>query len=124
MPNSTSNSIKEVLPMNMSHESLQPIRSLFANDDVISEILPDFVRNLSGYVDKMRAAIERGDKVQAARVCHDLKGTAGGYGYPQISASAQLLEETLKTEAETTHQMLLVDQIATLCQQALVGLDQ
>ena len=110
--------------MNNSHDKLQPMKSLFATDEVIAEILPEFVRNLPGYVEKMRAAVERGDHAQAARVCHDLKGTAGGYGFPEISEVAQHLESALKTEAKITHQMLLVEQIATLCQRALIGLDR
>ncbi len=109
--------------MNVTQNSLQPMKSLYADDDVIAEILPDFVRNLSGYVDKLRAALAVGDHVQGARVCHDLKGTAGGYGYPEISELAQHLETALKTGGETTHLTQLVDQIATLCQRALIGLD-
>jgi HPt (histidine-containing phosphotransfer) domain-containing protein len=85
--------------------------------------LPNFVLNLSGYVTAISDAMERGDAAKAARVTHDLKGSAGGYGYPQISELAQQLESALKTGCETTQLTLLVEQIATTCQQALLGLD-
>ena len=110
--------------METPNAELQPIKSLFASDDVIADILPIFVRNLSGYVSRIRSALDLGDVVQAARICHDLKGSAGGYGYPQIGELAQQLEIALKSGGETTQLTLLVEQIATTCQQALLGLDQ
>jgi HPt (histidine-containing phosphotransfer) domain-containing protein len=109
--------------MNNSQDNMQPIKSIYADDEVIAEILPDFVRNLPNYVDKIRAATGQGDRLAAARVCHDLKGSAGGYGYPQISALAEELEVTLKSGGAMELAATLVEQIATQCRLALLAVN-
>ena len=100
-----------------------PIKSLFADDDLIAEILPAFVQNLPKYVEQLRVAIGAGDVVAAAKVCHDLKGTAGGYGYPQIGSLAEILEDGLKSGFDLAAASIQLEQIARLCHQAMLGLD-
>jgi HPt (histidine-containing phosphotransfer) domain-containing protein len=99
-----------------------PIKSLFADDELIGEILPAYVNNLSKYVQDLRQHIGAGDWLAAAKVCHDLKGTAGGYGYPQLGAAAQQLEAELKGMHAPIELSRLLEQLATLCRQALLGL--
>jgi len=79
-----------------SADVVRPLRSLYADDEVIADIIPAFVQNMPRYVSDIRASVARGDWLAGARICHDLKGTAGGYGYPQIGHVAQLIEEELK----------------------------
>jgi HPt (histidine-containing phosphotransfer) domain-containing protein len=100
-----------------------PIKSLYADDDLIAEILPAFVHNLPKYVEQLRVAICTGDIVAAAKVCHDLKGTAGGYGYPQIGSLAQTLEDEVKGGFDLPEASILLEQIARLCHLAMLGLD-
>jgi len=100
-----------------------PIKSLFADDELIAEILPAFVDNLPKYVERLRVALGAGDVAAAAKVCHDLKGTAGGYGYPQIGSLAQTLEDELKGGFDVPKARILLEQIARLCHLAMLGLD-
>jgi HPt (histidine-containing phosphotransfer) domain-containing protein len=100
-----------------------PIKSIFADDELIAEILPAFVHNLPKYVERLRAAIGAEDVAAAAKVCHDLKGTAGGYGYPQIGSLAQKLEDELKGGFDLTEASIQLEQVARLCHLAMLGLD-
>lgn len=99
-----------------------PIKSLFADDEVFAEILPAFVQNLPQYIERLRVAICAGDVASAAKVCHDLKGTAGGYGYPQIGSLAQVLEDEVKGGFDIPKASIQLDEIATLCHLAMLGL--
>src|SRR4051812_29710255 len=73
-----------------------PLRSTYADDDAIAEILPLFINNMPKYTGDLDARISHSDWPGAARICHDLKGTAGGYGYPDIAQATQRLESELK----------------------------
>ncbi len=102
--------------------ALTPLLSTYADDQAISEILPIFLNNLPRYVADLSSRVEQGDWVGASRVCHDLKGTAGGYGYPEIGRSAQDLETELKGEriASRLEERLL--EVQTLCLRARIGM--
>jgi HPt (histidine-containing phosphotransfer) domain-containing protein len=73
-----------------------PLLSLYAEDETIADILPVFLQNLPRYLGDLATRIESRDWTGAARICHDLKGTAGGYGYPQISEATRKLESLLR----------------------------
>ena len=99
-----------------------PLRSIYADDDMIAEILPAFVHNMPKYVEQLRTLVGRREWSAAAKVCHDLKGTSGGYGYPQIGALAHQLEVEIKGSC----QLPLIEQylhaVTKLCEQAILGL--
>ncbi len=83
--------------MNQDSPSIRdPLISVYASDEAIAGILSVFINNIPKYLDKLSAAIDTEDWAQAARVCHDLKGTAGGYGYPDIGRVAQQMEMQVK----------------------------
>ena len=100
----------------------EPLRSLYADDDLIADILPAFVTNLPKYLDSLKVAVEGSDLVAAARTCHDLKGTAGGYGYPQIGALAEELEKEIKGSQHIATIARLLQDLTRLCYRAKLGL--
>ena len=106
----------------LSGVKASPLKSLFADDEIIADILPAFVQNMPRYVSTLRDSVERRDWVASAKICHDLKGTAGGYGYPQIGQVAQKLEEEIKGARQVpVIESYLADAI-TLCHRAVLGL--
>jgi len=104
--------------------SVTPLRSMFADDEIIADILPAFVQNMPRYVGNLRAAIDSRDWPAGARICHDLKGTAGGYGYPQIGRLAQLLEDELKSGQQLPVIERYLADTDRLCHLAVLGLGQ
>lgn len=103
---------------NESTGSLPPLRSTYADDAAIAEILPIFLNNMPKYLGDLSSRIEHDDWAGAGRVCHDLKGTAGGYGYPDIGAAAQRLEAELKGGHDRNLIAQYFNDVRTLCQRA------
>jgi HPt (histidine-containing phosphotransfer) domain-containing protein len=103
----------------------EPLRSLYADDEAIADILPVFLQNLPRYLGDLTSRIEARDWAGAARICHDLKGTAGGYGYPQISDATRRLEALLRTgSADPGEAALELGHVTRLCGRARAGFDE
>jgi HPt (histidine-containing phosphotransfer) domain-containing protein len=75
----------------------EPVRSRFAGDPEYRELLEWFVESLaelSGTMrDQMRSADYAGLQVHA----HQVKGAAGGYGFPELTTLAAELERACRT---------------------------
>jgi HPt (histidine-containing phosphotransfer) domain-containing protein len=70
-----------------------PLRSEYAEDENFRELLEAFVDT---FPEKLRSMAElfRGGKIdELGRLAHQLKGAAGGYGFPEISAAAALVQD-------------------------------
>lgn len=101
---------------------LLPLFSTFVEEPAIAEILPLFLQNLPSYLSRLEEALARGEIDVAIRTCHDLKGTAGGYGYPAISAVASNLESALRAGDEELRARELLESLRDLCSRAQLGL--
>lgn len=103
----------------MNQHSAEPNRqkivSTYSNDPEIHEIVVDFVNEMPKRIQQANNAFVRGDTLRLLFWAHEMKGTAGGYGFLQISQSAQQLEEAIhnKQEAEVISKALLA--IIDLC---------
>ena len=103
-------------------EPLEPLKSIYHDDAIIAKILTTFLKNLPDYVDSIRQATATGEWSKAAAVCHRLKGTAAGYGYPDIADVSGTLEVALLNDvirADQLEDMMkrleTLDQCARMC---------
>ena len=71
------------------------IRSVFAGDPDMAELIVDFVGSIQDRLDEMTAAFESGDSDSLRRISHQLKGAGGGYGFGQVSVAANDVEQML-----------------------------
>lgn len=101
---------------------LLPLFSTFTEEPAIAEILPLFLKNLPSYLSRLEEALASGEIEAAIRTCHDLKGTAGGYGYPSISAVASNLESALRGGDEDLKAREHLESLRDLFSRALLGL--
>lgn len=77
------------------HADPGPIHSQFAGDSEMSDLLDLFVAEL-GPRSEQFAALLAARRLDELRVlAHQLKGAAGGYGYPILSVAAGVLEKHL-----------------------------
>lgn len=106
----------------MTTDVSSPLTSTYADDQVIAEILPMFLANMPKYTNNLQALIESRDYVGAGRVCHDLKGTSGGYGYPDIATATQVLETELKKGQDLELIRSYLDVVCGLCERARLAL--
>ncbi len=75
--------------------TLEPIRSRFAGDPEMREIVAFFVAEVPRRLEELRAAWASGDRARVRTIAHQIKGAAGGYGFPEIGESAAMLESAV-----------------------------
>lgn len=97
------------------------------SDILVSELESDldlrdlvelFVQELPKRVAALRAALEQHDYLTMARLSHQLKGSAGGYGFPQITDAAKVLESIVKSRGSEADMLASLNQLADLCAKA------
>lgn len=71
------------------------LRSEFAEDPDMKDILEMFVQELPSRAEDLRRCLRENETAKLARVAHQLKGAGGGYGFPLISEVAGRLEATI-----------------------------
>lgn len=105
------------------HASDRVLRSEFRDDPDMVELVGMFLDELGPRVESMRGAWEAGDAEGLKRIAHQIKGAAGGYGYPSISRAAQRLEASLAhrhADALSSARGAL-DELIDLCRSAMRG---
>lgn len=97
-----------------------PLRSEFADDPDMREIVEFFVNDLSERISAIRAAFDTDDRMRLRTLTHQLKGAAGGYGFPSIGFAAATVErELLGQEADLSHLSDKVENLLLVCRSAL-----
>ena len=92
--------------------------STLKEDADMTEILHLFVRDLP---DRSSAIIRAGQASEIdtlKRLAHQLKGAAGGYGFPRITEAASAVEQAIAEGAEAPSLQRHIDELASLCRRA------
>lgn len=91
----------------------------WASDDPdLAELVHGFVDQLPERADAMERLLEREDLGGLLVEAHQLKGTAGAYGFPWISEAAAALESLVKAQEALDTVRLQVREVASLCRHA------
>jgi HPt (histidine-containing phosphotransfer) domain-containing protein len=72
-----------------------PLCSEYADDPDMRELLAEFVARLEATCRQLEEAVRNGDADTARRIGHQLKGSGGGYGFPDLTAAGAELERAL-----------------------------
>jgi len=72
------------------------IRSPFASDPEMRELVGLFVSELDERMRQFLDAWEAGDYAMVVRLAHQLRGAAGSYGFPTISDAAGDVEDAAR----------------------------
>ena len=113
-------------PQSIFHQvAAEELASELAGDEDMAEILASFVGELPARVSKLRASLDGGDRDALRRLAHQLKGAAGGYGFPRITEAAGKVEAAIDASPDNTLDITalrpLVDALASLCSRATAG---
>lgn len=73
-----------------------PIRSEFATDPDLADLVVEFVASLHEHATALREALGSGDAASIARRSHQIKGSGSGYGFHQIGVSAGVVERNAR----------------------------
>lgn len=101
-----------------------PLRSSFADDPEMRDLLVFFVDDLSRRVEAIRRALLDQDRAQLHTLAHQLSGSAGGYGYTSIGDVARLLEKQtrsgqLSDEMELSLLHERAEDLISICRRAI-----
>ncbi|NNJ27046.1 Hpt domain-containing protein [Alienimonas chondri] len=68
----------------------EPLRSEFADDEDFAVILEPYLAGIDAKIQAMREAAEAlpHDREPVRDLAHQIKGSAGGYGFPQVTEAA------------------------------------
>lgn len=69
---------------------------IIAADAQIAALVPRFLANRAADVGKIRAALAGADFATIRAVAHAMKGSGGGYGFPEISRLGAAMEERVR----------------------------
>ena len=78
------------------YEPFDKMVQLLGAPDVAAKLFNEFCRQNAGAVSELRAYLEAGDTVAAARQAHQVKGVAGNLGLMALSAASDDLEQCLR----------------------------
>ncbi len=81
----------------MSEQPKPQLRSTFADDPEMAEIVQLFVTELPGRVQALVTAMREGDVAKVKTRAHQLKGAAAGYGFPTIGQAATRVDGVLRS---------------------------
>ncbi|MFO0758897.1 MAG: ATP-binding protein [Byssovorax sp.] len=103
-------------------EELPPIVSDLAGDPDMADLVVEFVARLPARIAELNEALSRRDLSTIARVAHQVKGTAGGFGFDIITfAAAEIERSALRDGADGARGVTLEQQVAafnSLCARA------
>lgn len=94
------------------------IVSQLADDPDLVDLVELFVEELPQRITAIEKTITEQDFDGLKRLAHQLKGAAGGYGFPIITDAARTLEEKAKTQGDLESLDAELRQLADLCNRA------
>jgi HPt (histidine-containing phosphotransfer) domain-containing protein len=74
----------------------QPLRSRFANDPEMRELVRWFLGELERRVSAIRSALDANDAARLRILAHQLSGSAKGYGFEEIGTAAREVESEIR----------------------------
>jgi PAS domain S-box-containing protein len=96
------------------------IRSQFAGDPDMADVIEEFVARLPGTMAAMAESLERSGHEDLRRLAHQLKGAGGGYGYPSLTEQARRLEDATRT-ADVEAERRALHELMALARSVIVG---
>ena len=91
------------------------IRSEFAGDPEMDGIVWLFVSELPQRVGSVQEALISSDWERLRTLAHQLKGAAGGYGFPQLGSAAALIDQGIRDGCDLN---VIKSRVGTFCAMA------
>jgi HPt (histidine-containing phosphotransfer) domain-containing protein len=95
-----------------------PLVSELSDSPDLADLVEMFVSELPKRVGAMQDSLSRSDLATLASLAHQLKGAAGGYGFPTITDAAGSLERSAKLNEDIQRLTTEVRELADLCARA------
>jgi signal transduction histidine kinase/ActR/RegA family two-component response regulator/HPt (histidine-containing phosphotransfer) domain-containing protein len=102
-------------------EGEDPLYSSFADDPDMQALVAGFVGRLPLQVQDIRLAMDDGDLERVGRLAHQIKGSAGGYGFMPVSLDAQALESAARHANRASEVFDAIQRLAATCERVRPG---
>jgi HPt (histidine-containing phosphotransfer) domain-containing protein len=101
-----------------------PIVSQLAHDADMAELIEMYIAEMPARAEKLGACISARDWKALTTIAHQLRGSAGGHGFPTLGACAGALEDAMRTaqgreEAALGSIKLQVDVLVAMCRRCV-----
>jgi len=78
-------------------------------DAIMQPLVMIFLERLPATIDNMEQALKNSDWASMARYAHQIKGTAGSFGYGSLTNKAAQLEKYLKADDIQSARQIYID---------------
>ncbi len=95
-----------------------PLTSMLAKDPEMIELVRSFIDTLPQKIGIIRRSFSEKDYECLFVLAHQLKGSGGGYGFPEISDAAAELESRISSLGQVEHIKEAVQELVQLCERA------
>jgi two-component system sensor histidine kinase/response regulator len=95
-----------ILPEIHGVDSEEGLKRVAENKQLYRNLLTQFAAKQVSAADRILAALESGDRDQAERIAHSLKGAAGNLGINHISHAAGILEKAIRESLDDLEGMV------------------
>ncbi|MDR2761869.1 MAG: Hpt domain-containing protein [Planctomycetaceae bacterium] len=99
---------------------MKPIYSSLTDDPEILELVSMFVNEMPKRIAQFNALLESDDTKGLLNFAHQLKGSAGSYGFAELSSAAAEIVSAIKNEKPKNKIIVLVKNLIELCNSASV----
>jgi signal transduction histidine kinase/CheY-like chemotaxis protein len=96
----------------------EALHSTLGDDEDMKEIIRQFVHDLADRSAAILRACRVSDVATLERMAHQLKGSAGGYGFPRITEAAAAVEKGVAEGLDPASLQARAEALATLCRRA------
>ncbi|MDR1479334.1 MAG: Hpt domain-containing protein [Planctomycetaceae bacterium] len=97
---------------------MQPIYSSIADDSAVYDLLVMFIDEMPERISRFNALLESGNEENLLRFAHQFKGSAGSYGFIELSRAAEEIVTAIKTKQPQHQIVALTKNLTKLCQSA------
>ena len=94
------------------------------NDAESAALATTFISGLSKRIENMERALNAGDGPLLGKLAHQLKGTAGSFGFPEIAHSAQRLVKEARNEGDLWKLKSTLSELIALCEAVMENKDR
>jgi CheY-like chemotaxis protein len=101
-----------------------PLSSTLAADPDMGALVQDYATKLPGRAEELLGALRSHDVDAVARLAHQLKGSAGGYGFDPITQIAAQLEQLAAQQSPANELQRTLDALVDLCHRAAAGVSR
>jgi HPt (histidine-containing phosphotransfer) domain-containing protein len=99
----------------------QAVYSTFGTDPDLSELVTMFVESMPERIDSLQQEFENENWDLLRRSAHQLKGSAGGYGFDQITPLATQLEMAVSQGRSNDEILTSLRELVDLCRRVRDG---